>query len=89
MIKKVVLELGEALMGFFFILALIGVFLMGIIGSADAHSFGKGLLTFVIIELWGFSSVLISFFLIYLLIDIRDTLKRIEENTRKNSQYRF
>ena len=68
-------------MDIFVILSLIVVFLAGIAISSSARSFGEGLLLFILFELVGFIYVVLIFFFIYLLLDIRSLLKKIEENT--------
>ncbi len=83
MIRKLILTTGEKLIDIFVVLSLIAVFIGGIGVSSNTRSFGEGLLLFILFEIIGFIYVVIIFFFIYLALDIRSILKKIEENTSR------
>ncbi len=85
MIRKFILSIGDKLMDVLVVISLILVFIAGIASSSETRSFGEGLLTFLVVELVGIVYVIVVFYFIYLLMDIRYILKKIEENTRKET----
>jgi len=77
MIKRFILSSGEKLIDILAILSLIVVILAGL-----GVGFQEGFFAFLIFEIVGLAYIVIMFFFIYLLLDIRDLLKKIEENTK-------
>jgi len=85
MVRDFVLKAGEKLTDVFVILSFVAVILVGIGASTETTNFGEGLLVFILVEIIGFIYVVVIFFFIYALIDIKNTLKKIEENTHNKS----
>ena len=83
MIKEFVLGVGEKLINVLAVLSLVGVFLAGIAASSETQSFGEGLLVFLLVEIIGVAWVIVTFFFLYLWLDIRDILKDIRDSNNK------
>ena len=83
MIKDFILGLGEKLINTLVVLSLIGVFLAGIAASSETQSFGEGLLVFLLVEIIGLAWVVMIFFSMYLLLDIRNILRDIRDKNNE------
>ena len=89
MIKKFFLGFGEKLVDVFAVASLVVVFFAGIGVSTTVPSFGLGLLSFLGVVIVGVIYVTILFFFVYLMIDIREHLKKIEENTQDKNEVKI
>jgi len=87
MIRELMRLTFPKIMDALFVLALVGVLVMAIM-YAQAASFmgmGQGFTTFIVTLCLGILAVIVSFGVIYVLLDIRDSLHRIGNET-KNMQ---
>ena len=83
MIKEFILGVGEKLINVLAVLSVVGVFLAGIAASSETRSFGEGLLVFLLVEIIGLAWVVMIFFSMYLLLDIRNILRDIRDKNNK------
>lgn len=71
MLKNIIVKSGEIIINVLVILGLLGSLIAGL--TAMSYSFIGGLMTLI----GGVSGVIIVAFVVYLLIDIRDNLKQL------------
>lgn len=79
--KRLVLKYGEFLLNFIVIFAIAGFILLGFVSAKttfnNTHNIMRAFFSFLIVSLVGIGGTIISCFVIYLLIDIRDLLKQL------------
>ena len=82
-IGQFILGFGNKLIDALCLLSLVGVFLFAIAASSEVHSFGGGLLVFIIALVLGLVYVTLMFYIIYLFMDIRNSIKEIEISLKR------
>ena len=77
--KDFILNAGEKIISFVVFLSFVFVFLVGVGVASEAKNAGEGILAFVIVMLVGSIYIIITAYFVYWMIDVRSTLKKIEE----------
>jgi len=82
-LRELIINSGEKLIDAALIISLIFVFLFALGLSIQSSNFIEGLFIFILLLFGGLIYLVFAFFFIYLLIDIRELLKEIKDNTKE------